>query len=254
MRMKKILHLFLAWIGIVMTGGVQAQAVFDNGEMFSHPEEMKIRYELVRLLRHTSIPVVVHTERSLGGVTVEGKAAQLFDSYRIGEKWANNGILVLIALDDQQFRIEVGYGMEWVLPDEKASNLSDVMVPYFARKDFYGGVHALLQGMQESIPQLDWSLTPLSLSGITAGHEGKIIAFIYRGGNKLKSYSACDPQGPQFSGTYTLSLAEGSARYTLQYTSHMEALLSMITSREDAMIYARVQSYKQRQLQLVGVD
>ena len=61
----------------------------------------------------------------------------------IGERGKENGALVLVAVDDRQIGIEVGYGLEEFIPDGFAgATIRDVIRPYFQRGEFGGGLLA----------------------------------------------------------------------------------------------------------------
>jgi uncharacterized protein len=62
---------------------------------------------------------------SLNGHTMDEYAVEAFRKYGLGSKEKNNGVLVVIAVEDKQARIEVGYGLEGVLPDGKVGRILD---------------------------------------------------------------------------------------------------------------------------------
>jgi uncharacterized protein len=55
--------------------------------------------------------------KSLEGGSIEGYANQLFNKWKIGMKNEENGVLILIALEERKTKIEVGYGLEPIIPD-----------------------------------------------------------------------------------------------------------------------------------------
>ncbi len=75
--------------------------------------------------------------------TVEQYAVRVEETWKLGRKGVDDGVLLLIAKDDRKLRIEVGYGLEGVLPDALAKRIiADDIVPRFKQGDFYGGVTA----------------------------------------------------------------------------------------------------------------
>jgi uncharacterized protein len=70
--------------------------------------------------------VTVHT---LDGESRDQFANDLFHAWKIGEKKTDRGVLILLAIDDHQRRIEVGYGLEGVLNDAKAGDIGREMIP-----------------------------------------------------------------------------------------------------------------------------
>lgn len=94
-----------------------------------------------QLASKTKAQVVVVTVKTLGGATVEEYALALLRQWGIGDKTLNNGVLLLVAVDDRQSRIEVGYGLEGALPDAKTGRIQDeYMLPYFKRADYNQGI------------------------------------------------------------------------------------------------------------------
>jgi uncharacterized protein len=83
--------------------------------------DAKTRTELGALLRdveqQTTAEIALVTVPSLDGMTVEEYANRLFKEWGIGKKGHDNGVLVLVAPTEHKMRIEVGYGLEPVLPD-----------------------------------------------------------------------------------------------------------------------------------------
>jgi uncharacterized protein len=67
--------------------------------------------------RSSSAQLAIVTVASLDGLTVEEYANKLFNAWGVGQKGKNNGVLLLIAPAERKVRIEVGYGLEAVLPD-----------------------------------------------------------------------------------------------------------------------------------------
>ena len=76
---------------------------------------------------HAKIAVV--TVRSLDGSDIESYAVALFQQWGLGTKSTNRGMLILYAIDDHRDRIEVGYGLEPILPDGKTGGFAREVVP-----------------------------------------------------------------------------------------------------------------------------
>jgi len=79
---------------------------------------------------------------SLQGITIEEYAVELFRRWGIGQKGKDNGVLLLVAINDRQMRIEVGYGLEGAIPDGKAGRIRDeYIIPYFKEGDYSKGIY-----------------------------------------------------------------------------------------------------------------
>jgi uncharacterized protein len=106
--------------------------------------EWKTKTEnLVQTVREeTSCEIAVAVISELNGTTIEEYAAGLFAKWGIGKEDKDNGVLLLVALKDRQLRIEVGYGLEAIIPDLKAKGIiDDVITPRFKNRDYDSGVY-----------------------------------------------------------------------------------------------------------------
>jgi len=75
--------------------------------------------------------------------TVEQYALRVAERWQLGRKGVDDGVLLLIAKNDRALRIEVGYGLEGVIPDAAAHRVIDeIIVPRFKAGDFAGGINA----------------------------------------------------------------------------------------------------------------
>ena len=93
--------------------------------------------------RETGHQIAVLTLPSLQGDTLEGFSIRVAEAWKIGQKGFDNGAILLIVRDDRKLRIEVGYGLEGVLPDAIANRIiSEVIVPRFRENDYAGGIEA----------------------------------------------------------------------------------------------------------------
>jgi uncharacterized protein len=75
--------------------------------------------------------------------TVEQYGVRVEESWKLGRKGVDDGVLLLVAKNDRKLHIEVGYGLEGVLPDAVAKRIIDEdIVPRFKQGDLYGGIRA----------------------------------------------------------------------------------------------------------------
>jgi uncharacterized protein len=123
------------------------------------------RERLDTLLREyesrTTNQVVVLTLPTLGGEPIEDFAKRAFDSWGLGQKEKDNGVLVVVVPNDHKMRIEVGRGLEESLTSAAAQRILDqVMAPALRGGDYAGGFE---RGVQAVIAQLD---------GAVAAEEG----------------------------------------------------------------------------------
>jgi uncharacterized protein len=89
---------------------------------------------------------------------IEQYALRVAEAWKLGRKGVDDGVLFVVAKDDRALRIEVGYGLEGVIPDAVAKRVvSEIVVPYFKQGDFFGGVDA---GVERLIRLIDGEPLP----------------------------------------------------------------------------------------------
>ena len=85
--------------------------------------------------------IVVVTVPNLEGRTIEDYALNLFRNFGIGDRENNNGLLLLLALEEREFRVEVGIGLEGILPDGKTGRFQDkYIIPFLKNNDWDNGI------------------------------------------------------------------------------------------------------------------
>lgn len=74
---------------------------------------------------------------------IEQYSIRVVEQWKLGRKKVDDGVLLLVAKNDRKLRIEVGYGLEGVLPDVIAKRIiAEDIAPHFKRGDFHGGIEA----------------------------------------------------------------------------------------------------------------
>lgn len=120
-----------------------AGRVIDRADILSDSTEANLTAKLEAHENATTNQIVIVTLPDLMGRPIEDWGLMLGRGWGVGQKGKDNGIIFLIAPNDRQLRIEVGYGLEGDLPDATANDIiqSDV-IPHFKRGDMDGGVEA----------------------------------------------------------------------------------------------------------------
>lgn len=115
--------------------------VNDFADQLSENTEVQIQNQAVALYKETKAQVVVVTVPSLQGYTLEEYSNALFNKWGIGDAKLDNGVLMLLAQDERQMRIEVGSGLEGALNDGKTGRIQDeYMISHFKNNDFDTGM------------------------------------------------------------------------------------------------------------------
>ncbi|GLK83438.1 TPM domain-containing protein [Ancylobacter defluvii] len=142
---------FLLVLAIALTAAAAARAelsfppltgrVVDAAGILSPQMRAALEDRLAAQEATTTDQFVVATVPSLQGTSVEDYANQLFRAWKLGQADKDNGVLLLVAPGERRVRIEVGYGLEGVLPDAVASTIiQTAIVPAFRAGDFAAGI------------------------------------------------------------------------------------------------------------------
>ncbi|MCB1195345.1 TPM domain-containing protein [bacterium] len=103
------------------------------------------------LQKKTGAEVAALTMKSLEGEQIDDFAVRVFNTWKLGERNKDNGVLLIVSIEDRQMRIEVGYGLEEVLTDGICGEILDQMIP-FMRNEWYG--QAIYNGILRIINQI----------------------------------------------------------------------------------------------------
>lgn len=100
----------------------------------------------------SSNQISVVTVPTIGDDYIENYAEKLFQEWGIGTKDKDNGVLVLLAIEDRKVRIEVGYGLEGALPDSIADSIiRNQMVPALKNSDYDGAARGAVTSIIEAV-------------------------------------------------------------------------------------------------------
>lgn len=157
--MRRLLHPVTLLLALVAaSAAAQPESLKPAGYVndFAGILDDGLESELDRLLgdleQKTGSEVAVATVTSLDGMSVEEFANRLFKAWGVGQAKADNGVLVLVAPSAREMRIEVGYGLEGVLPDGLAGQIiRESFIPRFRDNDYPGGIRAGVRRVVEVV-------------------------------------------------------------------------------------------------------
>jgi uncharacterized protein len=108
-----------------------------SSEWKSRMNELALKVE-----KDTGCEIAVAVIDNLQGMEIEEYAVKLFEKWGIGKKAQDNGILLLISIQDKALKIEVGYGLEGIITDLEAKRIiDDVIIPRFKLNDYNTGIY-----------------------------------------------------------------------------------------------------------------
>jgi uncharacterized protein len=137
--------------------------VVDQADILSPDAEKVLDDKLRRYLDQKETAIVVATVPSLKGETIESTADRMFNDWGIGDADTNRGVLLLIAPEERKLRIEVGCGLETVLPSEVAAGIiREAIRPRFSAGDFDAGTSAGVDALINRIDTANVAPGPVS--------------------------------------------------------------------------------------------
>jgi len=126
--------------------------VNDYAGVMQANQVQSLESQLAQLERDTGHQVVVLTIPTLDGEDIEGFSIRVAENWKIGKKGHDNGAILVVAVKDRRLRLEVGYGLEGLLPDAIAKRITaDYIVPHFRQQDYAGGIVAGIAAVDKII-------------------------------------------------------------------------------------------------------
>jgi uncharacterized protein len=108
-------------------------AVNDFAGLLSPPLRDSLEFLSAALLEKTGVSLVLATSQDLSGGDIDDVATRLYETWGIGKKGKDEGVLVLVAVSERRIRIETGYGSEGYMTDAQASRIiRDYAVPFLS--------------------------------------------------------------------------------------------------------------------------
>ncbi|MBO5928946.1 MAG: TPM domain-containing protein [Clostridia bacterium] len=170
--MKKVLCKIAVIVLLVLLCAVPATAdkidltptdrffVNDFADVMDSETENALFAAGVQLYEKTKAQVVVVTVDTIGGADIHDYGVQLGRAWGIGDKEKNTGVLLLLAVQDRQVDISVGYGLEGAITDAKSGIILDnYAVPYFQDNDFSAGLAATYDALVNEV-YIEFGLEP----------------------------------------------------------------------------------------------
>jgi uncharacterized protein len=125
--------------------------VNDFAEIFNVSTTEKLNALCKEIDLKAKAQIAVVTVESLGDADIESFTADLFKRWGVGGKSSNRGVLILMSVQERAYRIEVGYGLEPILPDGKVGSFGREAVPLLRQGDYGGAAQLMTWRVAETI-------------------------------------------------------------------------------------------------------
>ncbi|MCK5815637.1 MAG: TPM domain-containing protein [Flavobacteriaceae bacterium] len=116
-------------------------SLYDYANILSKGEQQYLENKLIRYSDSTSTQIVLVTLQNIGGNEISNYAVDLAHKWGIGQAAEDNGILILMAVDERKVTIQTGYGVEHLLTDALSSRIiRNIITPNFKQGNYYAGL------------------------------------------------------------------------------------------------------------------
>ena len=160
-RMRRFIQLvhLLAWVYISLPPSFASAValekmneltasnyVNDFARVLSPETQARLNTLCLEIQQKAHAQITVVTIHTLDGSDIESYSTDLFAKWGVGgkgtgisggdDKTSNRGVLILVAVKDHKYRVEVGYGLEAILPDGKVGGFGREMAPMLRQQDY----------------------------------------------------------------------------------------------------------------------
>ncbi len=153
----------------------------DFAEVLSQDVIDSINAQGAALDSATTAQAVVITVDSLDGETAADYALNIGREWGVGDKEKNNGIVVLLAEEDREIYVSVGYGLEGALPDSKTGRIIDTYTEYLSSGNYSAGLLGIYNTVVNEV-YIEYGITPPEQEGVlpnvaikSESEAGKIV-------------------------------------------------------------------------------
>lgn len=160
-----------------------AGSITDKADLLPFDQEQKLRRILDTLNVQTGAALVVVTLPSIEGGQIDDFTNRLFEEWGVGQAGKDNGVMLLVAVKERKMRIEVGYGLESVIPDGLAGSIREkYIVPYFRNGQMAAGIESGTLALADLIAQhykIEISEKPVAPPQSEQNSSWPIFVFIF---------------------------------------------------------------------------
>jgi uncharacterized protein len=177
--------LFILSIGTLLAQDIPAKSatlVTDYTNTLALQDKDALEHKLVAYNDSTSTQIAVVIMKSTGSYDIAQYAVALGRNWGVGQKGINNGILILVAIDDRKVTIQTGYGAEARVPDAITSKIIEEDIkPNFKQGNYYAGLDAATTSVMKYMKgeyKADDSNAAVNKGDDTGGSIGVVIFIV----------------------------------------------------------------------------
>uniref|UniRef100_UPI0009E4052C TPM domain-containing protein n=1 Tax=Leptospira noguchii TaxID=28182 RepID=UPI0009E4052C len=115
--------------------------ITDPNSIFTNSQKAELTNKLVSFEKRKGSQIAILIISSTQDWTIEEYAVKVFETWKLGRKEIDDGVLIVVAIQDHKTRIEVGYGLEGIIPDATAKRIvEEFMIPKFREGNYFQGI------------------------------------------------------------------------------------------------------------------
>lgn len=123
--------------------------VVDTAGLLDSSAREGLAAQILKIKETTSAQLAILIVPTLNGLAIEDASIRVTDSWKLGDSKRDDGVLLLMSVEDRKVRIEVGQGLEGAIPDAIAKRIVDrILVPSFKQGDFAGGFSGAVEALR----------------------------------------------------------------------------------------------------------
>lgn len=150
--------------------------VVDTTGTLSAADVSRLQAQALDLQRRKGSQLQILIVPTTAPESIEQYAQRVFDQWKLGRKGVDDGVLLLVAKDDHQARIQTGYGLEGAIPDITAGRvIQEYLVPKFRAGDFAGGLD---DATAQLVRLIDGEALPAPMAPSAQGSKGLDALFL----------------------------------------------------------------------------
>ncbi|EMY14369.1 PF04536 family protein [Leptospira weilii str. Ecochallenge] len=132
--------------------------ITDTTSTLTNAQKSSLTDTLIAFEKRKGSQIAVLIVGSTGDWAIEEYAVKVFETWKLGRKGIDDGILIVVAIQDHKTRIEVGYGLEGTIPDAIAKRIiEEFMIPRFREGNYFQGIS---DGIDKLILKIDGEELP----------------------------------------------------------------------------------------------
>ena len=151
-------------------------SVYDDAHILSNIQKKALEQKLIKYNDTTSTQIVVATVKTIHGKNIALYATEWAHKWKIGQKGKDNGVFVLVAVNDRKLTIRTGYGVEHLLTDAYSRRIIEqVIKPEFKQGNYYRGLD---KGTTYIMKALNGEFKGTPQHNTSSNDDGMFVVFI----------------------------------------------------------------------------